>query len=141
MTEIQIPIDSIQADQNHRRDVITKLVSFGNFDDLREMGIEIIEEEGRPGESCYEAAFSLSSHPRDILSRVIRTWQTVDIPQPDDVVIYINKRSGAVTHVGRVIEGDKVRSRWGLGGILCEYPPLDVPIYCGKEIEVVYYRE
>ena len=141
MTEIQTPIDLGQTDQTHRRKVLTKLVASGNFDALDRMGIHVIEEEGVPYECCHQAAFPPSHYPKDIPSSVIRTWPTVDSPQPNDIVIYINQESGVVTHVGRVVDQGKVKSRWGLQGILCDHSPLDVPIYCGEEIEIVYYRE
>ena len=141
MAEVQLLTDSSPTEQDRRRDVITKLSSFCDFDNLARMGIRIIEKEGAQGESCHEVAFPSFVYPKDILSRVISTWHTVDDPQPEDAAIYFNRRSRVVTHVGRVIGEGRVRSRWGSGGILCEHSPFDVPIYCGKEIEIVYFRE
>lgn len=141
MTEIKTSIDLSQTYQAHRRDVITKLVSFCDFDTLIKMGIKIIEKEGVPNVGCRGAAFPPSKYPRDILSKVISTWAVADSPQPGDAAIYFNRESKAVAHVGRVINKNRVRSRWGSGGILCEHSPLDVPVYCGREIVIIYFRE
>ena len=126
---------------NPRRNIITELVLAHNYDGLRKMGIEVIEKEGNPNECCYEAAFPSSIYPRDILSKVISTWEITDSPKVEDVAVYFNTSSKAMTHVGQIIENGKVRSRWGSGGMLCEHLPLDVTIFLGKELEIIYFRE
>lgn len=141
MKEIQMFIDPDQEKQIQRRSLITNLCSLYDFDGLAEMGIVIIQRDCPPDECCVEAAFPPAIYPRDILSRVISTWQVVVDRQLNDAAFYYNQRSNARTHIGRVIDGGRVRSRWGLGGILCEHHPFDIPIYCGREIKIVYFRE
>jgi len=46
MAEVQLLTDSSPTGQDRRRDVITKLSSFCDFDNLARMGIRIIEKEG-----------------------------------------------------------------------------------------------
>lgn len=138
MTET-LTLTDLEADQ--RRNTISELVIAHNFDGLSKMGIGVIEKEGDSGESCYEAAFPSLKYPRDILSKVLSAWEITDSPKSSDVAVYFNTRSKAMTHIGRVIDNGKVRSRWGPGGMLCEHLPLDIPIFCGKELAIIYFSK
>jgi len=138
MTETQAFSD---LELDSRRNAISELVTAHNYTGLWKMGIEVVEKESAVGESCYETAFPPSIYPRDILTKVISSWEIRNSPKIGDVAIYFNTRSRSTVHLGRITENGRIRSRWGLGGMLCEHSPLDIPIYCGRELTILYFSE
>lgn len=137
MAETQVLTD---FEPESRRNTITDLVVTRNFNGLKEIGIEVIEQEGKADVTCYETAFPPAIYPRSILSKVISSWDIADTPKAGDVAVYFN-RIKAMTHVGRVAEKGKILSRWGLGGMLCKHSPLDIPVFFGKELAILYFSE
>lgn len=123
-----------------RRNEIDKAIESGNHRRLREMGIEIIPEEQASNESCFETTFPSDTYPPKTLLLVMSDGQVTGKPEVEDIAVYTN-RKGSVVHLGRYRGDGRVISRWGLGGLLCIHPPLDIPTYPGKEIKVSYYPQ
>lgn len=125
---------------NNRRATIAKLAEQKDIKGLNGYGIKVIEENQPTEDSCYETAFPRKLYPEDILLTVLTKWDQIEDPNPDDVAVY-SDRKGRITHVGRVIKGGSVKSRWGQGGLLCEHSPLDVPLFAGIDVTVSWFKE
>lgn len=135
------PILSTQEDPIvKKRAKITQLVELKNIKGLKQLGITAIIDEEDNDDTCFETAFPPTLYQKNILGTVISDWDDVKEPKAGDVAIY-QTSNGRITHVGRATNTGKVISRWGQGGLICEHNPLDIPLFAGVDVKVVWYRE
>jgi hypothetical protein len=95
-------------------------------------GIRILEKNSqRVGQDCFD--YVKGDQPIDeFYSELIGSSEVSPDPIEGSVVVYYN---GVIpTHVGRVIEGKRVQSKWGYDGHVFEHLPRVVPLKYGEPV-------
>mgnify|MGYP001557966578 FL=1 len=100
------------------------------------LGIKLLEKcNQRPeGEDCFGYLFGQDSDSKAVLSDLVSNYEISLNPTVGAFALYVDMEVDHPLHLGKVVEGGRVVSKWGALGHVFEHEPLLVPASYGSNI-------